>query len=80
MLKKIIPHITMTREQIRARIIAYSLIITGISITFLWGFITVYKNCYNSMHAEPMVVFSISSENNSTEVIFLNKKYRLSLK
>lgn len=79
MLKKIIPHIAMTHEQIRSRIIAYSLIITAMSTAFVWGFITVYKNCYNSMHAEPMVVFSISSENNSTEVILLNKKYRLSI-
>lgn len=79
MQNKFIPHIDMTREQIRSRIIAYSLIITAMSIAFMWGFITVYKNCYNSMHAEPMVVFSISSENNSTEVIFLNKKYRLSI-
>lgn len=79
MLKKIIPHIAMTREQIKSRIIAYSLIITAMSIAFVWGFITVYKNCYNSMHAEPMVVFSIRSENDRTEVIFLNKKYRLSL-
>lgn len=79
MLKKIIPHIAMTREQKRSRMIAYSLIITAMSIAFVWGFITVYKNCYNSMHSEPMVVFSVSAEGNHTEIIFLNKKYRLSL-
>ena len=77
--ERLISHISMTREQIKSRIIVYSLIITAMSIAFMWGFITVYKNCYNSMHAEPMVVFSVSYENNSTEVILLNKKYRLSL-
>ena len=62
---------------LKKRISTYVTAFFLLSIMFVCGFVTVYKNCYNSMNEEPMTVFDVSTANGKTEVTILNRIYHL---
>ena len=62
---------------LKKRITAYITADFLLTLMFVHGFVTVYKNCYNSMNEEPMTVVSVTTVNGRTEVTVLNKPYHL---
>ncbi len=44
---------------------------------FAYGYVTVYRNCYNSMNETPMTVFDVTRHNGKTVVTLLNEVYTI---
>lgn len=67
--------VTMPKEERLRRKITYIAAYILLIAAFLWGFVTVYVNCYNSMHAEPMTVCRFYVSEESINVILLGREF-----
>lgn len=67
--------VTVSKEERLRRKITYIFAYILLAAAFLWGFATVYVNCYNSMHAEPMTVCRFYTSEDSINVILFNKDH-----
>lgn len=66
--------INLSKEERRKRIAAYFLSAVLLSGMFTYGFVTVYRNCYNSMNAEPMTVFRFYQTDSGISLVILNHR------
>lgn len=66
--------INLSKEERRKRRTAYFLSAVLLSVMFTYGFVTVYRNCYNSMNAEPMTVFRFYQTDSGISLVILNHR------
>ncbi len=66
--------INLSKEERRKRRAAYFLSAVLLSGMFTYGFVTVYRNCYNSMNAEPMTVFRFYQTDSGISLVILNHR------
>lgn len=66
--------INLSKEERRKRRVAYFLSAVLLSGMFTYGFVTVYRNCYNSMNAEPMTVFRFYQTGSGISLVILNHR------
>lgn len=66
--------INLSKEERRKRRAAYFLSAVLLSGMFTYGFVTVYRNCYNSMNAEPMTVFRFYQTYSGISLVILNHR------
>lgn len=59
----------MPKKISRTAVIIYCIILLGF---FIYGFVTISKNCYNSMHSDKMIVFEADSEG----LTIMNHRFR----
>ena len=69
--------IKMSAPKRRRRRLLLSVTAAALLTVFAAGYMTVYINSYNILHAEPMEVFSLYRTSDGVEVIFLNRIYTL---
>ncbi len=67
--------IKISRKEKNRRQIIYAVSCIILSVTFLWGFLTVYVNCYNIMNAEPMTVLDFYRSEEGFSATVLGKDY-----
>lgn len=65
--------VTVSKKERLRRKIIYILAYILLCAAFLWGFVTVYVNCYNSMHAEPMTVCRFYTSEEGINVTLLGR-------
>lgn len=70
--------IRMSKAAARRRRLLLAVTAAALLIVFTAGYITVYVNSYNILHAAPMEVFSLSRTSDGVEVIFLGRLFTLS--
>lgn len=70
--------IKMSEPKRRRRRLLMSVTAAVLLIGFAAGYMIVYINSYNILHAEPMEVFSLNRTSDGVELIFLNRLYTLS--
>ena len=63
------------QKQRRTAVLTLSAII--LLSVFIYGYITVYKNSYNIMNTEPMVVFQVNSTEDGISFVILNNRINL---
>ena len=57
-----------------ARIVLCLVVMTGLMLFLLFGYVTVTKNCYNAMNEVPITVFAVTeTDSGEKSVVFLNK-------
>lgn len=66
--------INLSKEERRKRRAAYFLSAVLLSGMFTYGFVTVYRNCYNSMNAKPMTVFRFYQTDSGISLVILNHR------
>ena len=66
--------INLSKEERRKRRAAYFLSVVLLSGMFTYGFVTVYRNCYNSMNSEPMTVFRFYQTDSGISLVILNHR------
>lgn len=66
--------LNLSKEERRKRRTAYFLSAVLLSGMFTYGFVTVYRNCYNSMNAEPMTVFRFYQTDSGISLVILNHR------
>ncbi len=64
------------KERLRRRLL-YTVTAALLLIVFSAGYLTVYVNSYNILHAEPMEVFGVYDDTDGRWVVILNKPYKL---
>lgn len=67
--------VTVSKEEQLRRKIIYILAYILLAAAFMWGLATVYVNCYNSMHAEPMTVCRFYASEESINVILFGREF-----
>ena len=70
-------HIEITEKEKRRRLLLYSATTLALMAMFTIGFITVYVNSYNIMHAEPMEVFGFYRTADGIGVMLFNHFFEL---
>lgn len=70
--------IKMSAPKRRRRRLLMSITAAVLLTGFAAGYMTVYINSYNILHAEPMEVFSLNRTSDGLELIFLNRLYTFS--
>ncbi|MDE6764060.1 MAG: hypothetical protein K2N26_08780 [Oscillospiraceae bacterium] len=70
--------IKMSEAKRRRRRLLMSVTAAVLLIGFTAGYMTVYINSYNILHAEPIEVFSLYRTPDGVELIFLNRLYTFS--
>lgn len=64
-------------EKRNRRAVLYSVTAVILMAVFTVGFITVYVNSYNIIHAEPMEVFGFYRTSDGIWIVFFNNFFRL---
>ncbi len=70
-------NITLTEKEKHRRLLLYSATALVLTALFTIGFITVYVNSYNIMHAEPMEIFAFYRTEGGIGVMFFNHFFEL---
>ncbi|MBQ7981252.1 MAG: hypothetical protein IJ305_06580 [Oscillospiraceae bacterium] len=70
-------NIAITEKEKHRRLMLYSATALVLMTMFTIGFITVYVNSYNIMHAEPMEVFGFYRTADGIGVMFFNHFFEL---
>lgn len=70
-------NIALTEKEKHRRLLLYSATALVLMTLFTIGFITVYVNSYNLMHAEPMEVFGFYRTADGIGVMFFNHFFEL---
>lgn len=69
--------IEISEKEKHRRLILYSVTALVLTVMFILGFITVYVNSYNIMHAEPMEVFGFYRTADGIGIMLFNHYFEL---
>ncbi len=70
-------NVALTEKEKHRRLLLYSATALVLMTLFTIGFITVYVNSYNIMHAEPMEVFGFYRTEDGIGIMFFNHFFEL---
>lgn len=70
-------NVRLTAKEKYRRLLLYTATATVLMLIFTIGFITVYVNSYNIIHAEPMEVFGFYRTADGIGVMFFNHFFEL---
>jgi len=70
-------NVTVTEKEKRRRLLLYSATALVLTTMFTVGFITVYVNSYNIMHAEPMEILGFYRTSEGIGIMFFNHFFEL---
>ena len=70
-------NVRLTAKEKYRRLLLYTATATVLTLIFTIGFITVYVNSYNIIHADPMEVFGFYRTADGIGVMFFNHFFKL---
>lgn len=70
-------NVTVTEKEKHRRLLLYSATALVLTTMFTVGFITVYVNSYNIMHAEPMEILGFYRTSEGIGIMFFNHFFEL---